>query len=80
MRNYIRNHYRNCPRHTREDREFMKVMTEKHDDLIVYDGDVVNKREAISLIKTGTTRADGGVQIEIDYEEGALIWRFISSH
>ncbi|MDT2287312.1 hypothetical protein P7H17_16520 [Paenibacillus larvae] len=51
MRNYIRNHYRNCPRHTREDREFMKVMTEKHDDLIVYDGDVVNKREAISLIK-----------------------------
>ncbi|AQT83248.1 hypothetical protein ERICIV_02227 [Paenibacillus larvae subsp. larvae] len=53
MRNYIRNHYRNCPRHTREDREFMKVMTEKHDDLIVYDGDVVNKREAISLIKRG---------------------------
>ncbi|MED1211996.1 hypothetical protein [Bacillus paranthracis] len=31
----------------------MKVMTEKHDDLIVYDGDVVNKREAISLIKRG---------------------------
>ncbi|MEV2661795.1 hypothetical protein ABNC42_14950 [Paenibacillus larvae] len=44
-----------------------------NDDLIVYDGDIINKREAISLIKRGLREPmftlDGGVQIDIDYEE-----------
>ncbi|ALH46463.1 hypothetical protein ABNC92_10575 [Paenibacillus larvae] len=44
-----------------------------NDDLIVYDGDIINKREAISLIKRGLLEPmftlKGYVQIDIDYEE-----------
>ncbi|MEV2286827.1 hypothetical protein ABND12_21815 [Paenibacillus larvae] len=43
------------------------------DDLIVYDGDIINKREAVTFLKRGLLgpmfTLDGGVQIEIDYEE-----------
>jgi hypothetical protein len=46
----------------------------ENDDLIVCGGDILYKQGAIALIKRGLQEPmftlKGGVQIEIDYEEG----------
>ncbi|MCY9512273.1 hypothetical protein M5W78_20675 [Paenibacillus larvae] len=56
MRNYIRNHYRNCPRHTREDREFMKVMTESERRMREFDDEYEEVSDRIAEGREGMKR------------------------
>ncbi|ARF67611.1 hypothetical protein B7C51_06875 [Paenibacillus larvae subsp. pulvifaciens] len=56
MRNYIRNHYRNCPRHTRKDREFMKVMTESERRMREFDDEYEEVSDRIAEGREGMKR------------------------